>query len=462
MKKILTSLCLQLVVNHVLLAQSPHLQGKVKISILNGTIDGNIEVSNVPNLEDYSIRLNSGLNIKYFRDSTDAFNFKNAKFYDDEKSSETFQYVLGNNTGKILPQKFTVNYSGKFPVVSDTLRASNGGDFKGNLAFNGMSLRASEQTAWYPILYDVKNDVILDKVTYDLQVTCEDCKSLYLNGSRPQKATSARFKSDKSVQLMLFVGNFDFENNNKLSFINTNLSAQQQTVLGNWTERIIKFYESKFKVPYSIDLTYIYTPPISKKNNWAFVTLPTVTFIAPEQYSIRNEFKGATNILKDSNRIQYLAHELGHYYFGSVFVPNSTLKWAFLEGLTEYVALKTVQSILGETFYRQKMQAYFSEITDLKPTALSNITQPNDINETYRYYYVPLLITALEKEMGEERVWRWFQTLLNTNKLAKTDYLFLKETLLKSGISELEFNEFEKKYITANDAKANVLNIVKL
>jgi len=29
----------------------------------------------------------------------------------------------------------------------------NTGDWKGNIAFNGMSLRAAESAAWYPILY---------------------------------------------------------------------------------------------------------------------------------------------------------------------------------------------------------------------------------------------------------------------------------------------------------------------
>ena len=67
----------------ILIAQIPHLTGEVKISILNGTIEGDLEYSNLPKLKNYSIWLNTGLNLRYFRDGEDKFNYGNIKYYDD-------------------------------------------------------------------------------------------------------------------------------------------------------------------------------------------------------------------------------------------------------------------------------------------------------------------------------------------------------------------------------------------
>lgn len=446
----------------ILIAQIPHLKGQVKISILNGSIESDLEYSNLPKLTNYSIWLNSGLNLRYFRDAEDKFNYGNIKYYDDEKSSEAFQYYFPDqeNKGRFLPQKFKINYVGKFPVISDTLKANNRGDWKGNIAFNGKNIRASEQTAWYPILYDIENDVTINKVTYDITINCSDCESIYLNGSSPIKGKLANFKSDKPISMMLFAGLFDFTKNKNTYFINTELNSEQENVLGNWTDKIVKFYEDKFKIPYGNSVTYLYTTPISKKNAWMFVTYPTIAIIGQEKYNVKSYFTPNTSSLKDNSNIEYFAHELGHYYFGTVIVPNSELRWVFLEGLTEYLALQTVKEVLGEESYQKKIDTYLKETKDFVPKSLSTIKN-NEIDETYRYYYVPLLITALEKEIGKEKVWNWLRTVLNSDKLVKTDYAFFKSSLIKSGIKESEFKNFEEKYILSEKAKENTNKLLK-
>ena len=397
-KKISKLLIVLFIANiQILIAQIPHLTGEVKISILNGTIDGDLEYSNLPKLKNYSIWLNTGLNLRYFRDAEDKFNYGNIKYYDEEKSSEAFQYYFPDkdNKDRFLPEKFKINYVGKFPVISDTLKASNRGDWKGNIAFNGKSIRASEQTAWYPILYDIENDVELNKVTYDIKINCIDCESIYLNGSSPIKGKTANFKSDKPISMMLFAGIFDFTKNNHTYFINTELNSEQEKVLGSWTDKIVNFYENKFKIPYENSVTYLYTTPISKKNAWMFVTYPTIAIIGQEKYNVKSYFAPNTNKLKDNSNIEYFAHELGHYYFGTVIVPNSELRWVFLEGLTEYLALQTVKEVLGEESYHKKIDTYLKGTIDYIPKSMATIKN-SEIDETYRYYYVPLLVTALE------------------------------------------------------------------
>lgn len=281
-----------------------------------------------------------------------------------------------------------------------------------------------------------------------------------MNGSSPIKGKTANFKSDEPISMMLFAGLFDFTKNKNTYFINTELNSEKEKVLGSYTDKIVNFYENKFKIPYGNSVTYLYTTPISKRNAWMFVTYPTIAIIGQEKYNVKSYFTPNTNILKDNSNIEYFAHELGHYYFGTVIVPNSELRWVFLEGLTEYLALQTVKEVLGEESYRKKIDNYFKETKDYIPKSMATIKN-SEIDETYRYYYVPLLVTALEKEVGNEKVWNWLRTVLKSEKLVKTDYEFFKSSLIKSGIKEIEFKNFEEKYIFSEKVKENLIKIIK-
>ena len=436
--------------------QFPHIAGTIKISIQRGTIEGDLEMSNLPNIAKYTIWLNAGLNIRYFRDSSDKFNYGYSRDYRREQSAEAFQYLLNDNkTDGILPQTFKINYVGAFPVISDISKASDGGDWKGNVAFNGKTLRVSEQSAWYPILYDQLNDVVYNKVTYDLKIICDDGRSIYLNGSPPASGTTANFISKTPVSLLLLAGDFDFNKNDNAYFVNTSLDNEQQTILSNLTDKVIKFYESKFKIPYGSQITYMGSTPVSKKNNWAFVTFPTFAMIGPTQLGFNTFFDEKTHQLKDP-LIGFIAHELGHYYFGTYFTPNSTLFWMFLEGITEYISLQATKEIAGESNYQNNISNYIEQVKDLKVTPISDVKSANEIDNTYKYSYIPLLLTALEKEIGKEKIGKWLNILL-TSKCVKTDYAFFKSTLLQSGVTEKQFIDFEANYIKSENAKQNVI-----
>ena len=68
------------------LAQVPKITGSVKLSTKLGTIECNLEISNIPKLKKYSIWLNAGLNVRYFRDSSDEFNYDYNKYFLEDKS----------------------------------------------------------------------------------------------------------------------------------------------------------------------------------------------------------------------------------------------------------------------------------------------------------------------------------------------------------------------------------------
>lgn len=459
MKKILSIIIIQIIGQTICCAQFPHIIGTVKLSVQKGIIECDLEISNIPKISGYSILLNTGLNIKYFRNSDDTFNYFYDRYYCNEQSYEAFQYYFPNNdnTKRFLPKSFKISYVGAFPVITDTLKASNGSDWKGNIAFNGEYVRASEQSVWYPILYDTLNNVMYDKVTYDLNVMCEDGKSIYINGSSPVNGSLASLSSNTPFSLLLFVGNYEFIKKDNTWFVNTTLNESQQAVLSAWSDKIINFYESKLQIPYGPPVTFLGASPISKNQSWMFVTYPTIAVIGRYPYNIKGYFDEKTQHLKDSSSIKYFSHELGHFYFGVYFIPNSELRWMFLEGVTEYLALQVICEILGESFYKESIANYVKQIKESKLPSIKNIKQENEIDESYRYNYIPLLLTVLEKQIGMEKMWKWINIVL-TSKDAKTNYDFFKSTLIQSGVTHKEFIDFENTYIKSKDAKKNVIN----
>jgi len=90
-------------------AQTPHISGTVYLSINNGVISCDFEVSNIPEINGYSILLNTGLNVGYFSNCTDSYNYYFDKYYNSDDSYEAFQYYFPNDKDKrFLPKCFRI------------------------------------------------------------------------------------------------------------------------------------------------------------------------------------------------------------------------------------------------------------------------------------------------------------------------------------------------------------------
>jgi hypothetical protein len=148
---------------------TPTLKGKVKISILEGTFECDLTIANIPKIQDYVIRLNSGMNLLHIKSKKpNEFVLGYRKSDKDSTSTgESSAYYFADNTGKgkFLPQELQFRYVGKFPVANDTIQNYTRQDWKGNIAFNGLSVRTDgRQSAWYPYLYDAKKDVSYEEM----------------------------------------------------------------------------------------------------------------------------------------------------------------------------------------------------------------------------------------------------------------------------------------------------------
>ena len=452
MRKFLALAILVIACPFVLMAQDtiPHIKGTVKISVKKGTFDCDITLSNMPRLQNYFIRLNSGMNIRYIRNGAGTKSLNYDKSLQDTLSSgeSSAYYIAGYGpSGKYLPRSLRFNYVGMYPVVTDTSAAV---DWRGNIAFNGTNLRVDGiQSAWCPILYDVKTDKRYEKVTYDLEITCSDCKVIYVNGSQPVSDTIAKVKSNAAQDLTMFLGDFASESINGNYFLNPDATHDQLVELEKALEDIQQTFAKKLSIPYKGKAVYIQTTPVSRNNSWLFASYPTIVNISWEDgmRSFSNKTEGAWFR-------QYMAHELAHYYFGTYRTFNAELGDMISEGFAEYMALYISRTMVSDTVFREKIESKLAALNrGFEPLPMASIKSGSDYRdrELYVYYYAPVIFSAIEREIGENKMWEWMNALLK-QPVTFTNYTFFEQSLNNVLKNKAVFESIRDKYFTSDKA----------
>lgn len=218
---------------------------------------------------------------------------------------------------------------------------------------------------------------------------------------------------------------------------------------------IKKFYEKKLGIAYPQKITFIQhkaIEPYGPNRSWGFVTFPSIA-VAGGQFN--NQINKSTGKFNHIIKYSFYAHELGHYYFGSLLSPNSTLRWFFLESAAEYLSVKAT----AEAYSRDSTVSYIKYagtlLKDKKIIPLAKIVKADEIDERYRYSYGPLLLLAFEQRFGELRTYKFLQTAIKRAG-ERTDYAFLKSTAIQAGISEKEWKSFEDNVIGIEDTQVLV------
>ena len=435
------------------------LTGTVTISIKNGTFDSDLTLHDIPPLKNYFIRLNSGMNLLYFKSKKpgDFLINYDKSLKDSTSTGESSAYYFADNTrkGTFLPESLQLKYVGKFPVVKDTIADYSAQDWKGNIAFNHNSVRADgAQSAWYPVLYDRDKDKAFEKVRYDIEVICADCSTLYVNGNLPVKGTSARFKSEVPQELAIFCGNYDYSNTGGTYILNPDLDKKQVEEFSALINTFKKYYEAQLRIPFEQATVFISTTPTSRKNGWLFVSYPSIFSIGWGNNGLKSLFNP-----KIQNWYRpFIGHELGHYYFGNYKVFNAELGDMMSEGFAEYLALQLTKNVIGKEVYTKKIQEKIDDLQEFKPHVvpfghIKSATEYAD-RELYVYYYAPVIFSAIEKEIGEKLMWQWLAKILKT-ETTYTNYAFLCSTLQETLQNEPLFEKIKKTYF---ESEASVDN----
>lgn len=462
MKKDIISLFISSLVQMTIFAQDtiPHVQGNVTISVKKGTIECDLTLSNMPRLSDYYLRLNSGMNIRYIKNAEpfmSPLSYERSR-HDTFSSGESSAYYINalTESGKYLPHAIRFNYVGMYPVITDT---SSAVDWRGNIAFNGTTLRADGiQSAWCPILYDVKTDTRYEKVTYELDILCSDCKVIYINGSQPISGTHAKVRSNSSQDLTMFVGDYKSVSINGDYFLNPDTDDQQLTELDKTLLSYQKYLEHKLAIPYKGKTVYIQTTPVSRNNSWLFASYPTIVKVGWDE-----GMKSFASKSKGTGFLQFMAHELAHYYFGTVRTFNSEIGDMISEGFAEFLALDITRTWISDSLYHEKLQSKIRAMRNFDPVQINKIRSKTDYKdrELYVYYYAPLIFAAIERDIGEDKMWEWIKVLLQSPAVM-TNYTFLEQTLKKVVNDKNKFELLFSKYLNSDQSLNNIISTLKL
>ncbi len=440
----------------------PHVSGKMTISVTKGTIACDLIYSNMPRLKDYYFRLNSGMNIRFIRNAEASMGSLpyERSFQDSLSSGESLGYYIpaNNQSGKYLPHAVRFNYTGMYPVITDS---SSFVDWRGNIAFNGTTLRADGiQSAWCPILYDVKTDTRYEKVTYDLDITCNDCKVIYLNGSQPVSGTHALLTSRNPQDITLFAGDYRSVPVNNDYFLNPDADEAQLKELDKTLNAYQQYFEKKLAIPFKGQTVYIQTTPVSKHNSWLFASYPTIVNV-----DWKEGMKSFASKSEGAGFLQYMSHELAHYYFGTVRSFNSELGDMISEGFAEYLALQITRNWISDSLYQDKLQQKARTIANrnFHPAPIASIHSKNDYQnrELYVYYYAPIIFSAIEREIGEANMWEWMKSLLQSPAV-RTNYLFFEQALHSVVNDNNRFALLRDKYFSSENAFQNALSTLHI
>ena len=439
------------------------MSGKAIISITKGTIECDFTLSNIPRIKDYVIRINSGMNILNFEGiNPNSLIYYNESTTDTLSTGESKAYYFKDNTGKgkFLPRTLRIRYVGMYPVVKDTLDNNYSiQDWKGNVAFNGYSLRLDgNQSCWYPVIYDIQKDVAYSKVKYDIEIDCADCNTIYLNGNKPVNNTTAKFKSDAPRELSMYPGKYKTVNEAGTYFLNPDINQTQLQQFSQLTNGFKEFYSSKLGIPYKDTIVYVQTTPTSKNNAWLFVSYPTIFNIGYGKYGLKGLFdKETADWFKP-----FIAHELGHYYFGTYKVFNSELGDMMSEAFSEYLSLQAAQQLIADSIYNNKIAEKIKALKDFSAIPFAKVKSGEDYQnrELYVYYYAPVILTAIKKEIGADAMWLWLKTILQT-PAEYTNYQFLQQTLNAALQNADKEKMIEDKYFKSNESLANAIEEIE-
>ena len=436
------------------------IKGTVVVSIKKGTIACDFIMSDMPDIQNYVVRLNSGMNIHYLKDvkrSPKPLDYDIDK-KDTLQAEETAAYLVHENRGnpaRYLPEQLEVKYVGMYPVVPDSAGGYMGGDWRGNIAFNGYSIRADgTQGAWYPVLYDMKKQTAYADVRYDLNITCSDCSVLFVNGSAPVKAKTAHFVSDVPRDMAIYCGNFETIEVNNTWILNPDMPKPQQKELLDIANSYKQWYQKELNIPFKGNMTFVQTTPTADPKEWgfAFQASPTTFNVATGKWSLGAMFNGDGG----ARHKQTVAHELAHYYFGDYLHTNTAFGGIINEGYAEFLSFKLTKALVGDAAYNELLTNKLNAIKHFKGKPLSAIKNAGDYgnHEYYLYYYTLVVLTAVEKEIGEQAMWRWLTTMLNT-KADLTDYNFFIKTF-DAAITDTALNQrIKDKYFTSDKALDN-------
>jgi hypothetical protein len=281
---------------------------------------------------------------------------------------------------------------------------------------------------------------------------------IYVNGSEPVSGSHAMVKSNAAQDLTIFAGDFRSVSINGNYFLNPDADDQQLAGLETTLHTYQGYLEKKLNIPYKGKAVYIQTTPVSKNNSWLFASYPTIVKVGWEE-----GMKSFASKTEGASFRQYMAHELSHYYFGTVRTFNSELGDMISEGFAEFLSLNITRDLISDSIYHEKLQSKARAMRNLTPIPIAKVRSKSDYGnrELYSYYYAPLIFSAIAKEIGQETMWKWIKALLQ-GPAVFTNYSFVEATLSNVVNDKARFALLREKYFNSGQSFQNAVSTLNI
>ena len=432
-------------------AQSaPQLDGRIETDPATGFFRGDICLSKLPQQQAYSFLLNRGLNLREVRDASTRQPLDYTGYYDAANIGDATQYTIKGDVGT---SGFCASYVGAYPVYRVDAGEWSELDWKGQIAFDGRTVRAAEQTRFYPVAVDSATGAPLDAVSYRLEVDCSECGSIYVNGSPPKDGPRATFSSDTPRPLLLYAGDFPYTSAGNVHFVGALINPADTALVKSGIQEVADEHASYLGVPYEDEPVYMTFAAVARRRqigqtSWMFVTWPTIAMDGRVSFS--------DNLIQEAdgrrifNPSPTILHEMAHYYFGTRYAPRGPLRWFLLESTAEFLALKAYRKFAGEGAYASRVRDGFEDaIRAGAVVPLDEVREPERIGENYRYRLGPLLLIALEEYAGESVVRETLAKLITDPPVGEVSYADFRERLLSAGATAAVLSAFEAECLHA-------------
>jgi tetratricopeptide (TPR) repeat protein len=417
--------------------QAPHLEGRVVIDPPNGLVDGSFCLSRFEPRRRLRFLLAGSLNVKQVTDGQGKVLDYTGDF-NGRMVGEANEYALVERDSSPPAAGLCVSYRGAVPVFDSNTATQ---DWKGRIVATHGAIRLSEQTRWYPTLFDSAAGRDAQAVSYQVLVSCRTCSAIYLNGSPPVTDTIGRFESTTPRTLLLMAGTFPVQSTGALSFVGGPAGAPAVRVFAASVRAIADYYAELLGQPYRERPVFLTFHSISRdrrpgRPDWAFVTWPTIAFSGGVAFDSLLVLRGG-DLRLPADLWTTLSHEMGHYYFGTLKKPTGPLRWLALESTAEYLAFKSIARFEGRTAFSARVVDHLSQIArEFVP--LDRINDPEQIDANYRYRFAPLFLLALERRAGEARVLGFLRALLAAPGDEPVDFAALTRAAGEAGIPPSE------------------------
>lgn len=418
----------------------PQLIGAFDVDPAAGLLSAEVCLSGPPVLQSSTFLLHRGLNVRDVRRADTGSMLEFERDSEGRGSYDAVRYKLATAAGAA---GYCVRYRGAFPVFAVDAGERAITDWKGQIAFDGKTVRAADQSAFYPIpLSD--NGAATPAMSFRLTVACAACSAIYVNGARPQAGPKASFESEVARPLLLYAGRLPYRSRGTVNFIGTEISDADADAINKGAAQLAQAHSSYLGLPYADQPSFLSFASVGgdrslTRSTWQFVSWPTIAYDGRMQFG---------SLLQDGNlqpsSAIYLAHEMAHFFFGTLMVPRGRLQWFMLESTAEFMALKAYRAVYGEALFAQRIARYVALLDKVPPLVpLSRVTSPDQIGDDYRYRLGPLLWLALEGHVGAGPVREYLRHLVQARVDEDVDYPRLRQGLQRFGATEAALDRFE-------------------